>query len=216
MLHGQAVTLAQEVVAPGLLIRSLTAAGAAEHREGRMQEAERRYEQALDLAQQQGDQSAEAVLRNNLGLVRQGKGEAEEAAQLFRQAMALNQALGNFASEASNHVNLGILAEGRSEYDIAEREFERALELDKTAEHRTEIAADLLRLGRVADRRGFPDRALAYSERAYRSYLAQGDLTQAGAALTQAIIYARRFGAVEETARLEKELRVLVAPRTSR
>ena len=56
MLHGQAVTLAQEAVAPGLLIRSLTAAGAAEHREGRMQEAERRYEQALDLTQQQGDQ----------------------------------------------------------------------------------------------------------------------------------------------------------------
>jgi len=42
MLHEQAVTLAQQVVAPDLLIGSLTAAGAAEHREGRMQEAERR------------------------------------------------------------------------------------------------------------------------------------------------------------------------------
>ncbi len=181
-----------------------------------MEHAEGLYQEALDLAQQRADQSAEATLRNNLGLVRLAKGEVELATQLFRQAMALNQAMGNLESEASNHVNLGMVAEDRHEYDVAEREFERALELDKAAEHRPEIAADLVRLGRVADRRGFPDRGLAYSERAYRSYLAQGDEAQAVSALTQAVACARKLGGDGEVARLEKELSQLTSSRSGR
>ena len=79
-----------------------------------------------------------------------------------------------------------------------------------------EIAADLLRLGRVADRRGFPDRGLAYSERAYRSYLAQGDRTQAISALTQAVSCARKLGGDSEVARLETELRRVTSSHSDR
>jgi Tfp pilus assembly protein PilF len=57
---------------------------------------------------------------------------------------------------------------------------------------------------------------LAYSERAYRSYLAQGDLTQAGAALTHALECAQKSGQAEEVTRLEKELRGLMSTRPSR
>ena len=194
----------------------LVAVGAAEYQEGRTEEADRRYQQALDLLQRAADQRTEAMLRNNFGLIRQATGDVGQAEQLFRQAMALNQAAGHPAAEASNHVNLGILAEERREYEVAEREFERALELDKTAERRAEIAADLLRLGRVAERRGFPDRGLAYSERAYRSYLAQGNQAQAIAAITFALDCARRLGLVEEVARLEKELIRLTGSRSGR
>ena len=181
-----------------------------------MEHAEGLYQEALDLAQQRADQSAEATLRNNLGLVRQAKGEVEQAVQMFGQAMALNQAMGNLESEASNHVNLGLLAEARREYDVAEREFERALELDKAAEYRPAIAADLVRLGLVADRRGFSDRGVAYLERAYRSYLAQGDQAQAVSALTQAVACAKELGGDGDIARLETELRRLTSSRSGR
>lgn len=126
--------------------------------------------------------------------------------------MVFNQAAGNLASEASNHVNLGMVAEARQAYDTAEQEFARALELDKAAEHRDEIAADLLRLGRVADRRGFPDRGLVFFERAYHSYLAQGDQARAGAALTQAVVCAKKLGRDAEVTRLERALTRLAMP----
>ena len=188
----------------------------AEHHAGSLQEAERRYEEALELAQQRGERSAEATLRNNLGLVREARGEVAQAEQLFRQAMALNQALGNLESEASNHVNLGMLAEARRDYEAAEREYERALELDKTAEQRMEIAADLQRLGRIAERRGFPDRGLVYSERAYRSYLAQGAFAQARSALNQAVGCAKKMERAGDLARLEMELNRLTASQSAR
>ena len=214
--HGQAVTLAQQWGETDLLIGGLTALGAAEYQEGQREDAGRRYQQALELLQQRPDVTAEAVLRNNLGLVRQAAGDVGQAEQLFREALALNQASGSLEAEASNHVNLGILAEERHEYDVAEREFERALELDKAAEHRVDIAADLLRLSRIADRRGFPDRALAYSERAYRSYLAQGNRPQAVAALAVAVGFAKKLERVQEIARLEKELGDLTPSHSSR
>ncbi|MGZ8383224.1 MAG: tetratricopeptide repeat protein, partial [Nitrospira sp.] len=205
-LHSRAVALAQQLGEPGLLVESLTALGAAEHQAGHVKEAEQRYQQALDLVRHRQDRSAEAVLLNNLGLLRQAMGEDEQADQLLRQAMALNQAAGNGESEASNHVNLGLLAEARHQYDVAEREYERALELDRVGERRSDIAADLLRLGRVADRGGIPDRALAYFERAYRSYLAQGDVPHAASALTQAAECAGKAGRMQEVARWKKEL----------
>ena len=82
-----------------LLLESVIALGAAQHQAGQIHEAEQRYQEALEWAQQQGDQSAEATLRNNLGLLRQAKGDLEEAAHLFRQAMVFNQAVGNLASK---------------------------------------------------------------------------------------------------------------------
>ena len=109
-----------------------------------------------------------------------------------------------------------MLAEERHEYDLAEREFERALELDKAAVRRMDIAADLLRLSRIADRRGFPDQALAYSERAYRSYLAQGHRPQAASALAVAVDCAKKLGRVQDIARLKKELDDLTPSRSSR
>lgn len=99
-----------------------------------------------------------------------------------------------------------MIAEARHDYDAAEREYERALELDKTVEQRMDIAADLLRLGRIADRRGFPDRGLIYSERAYRSYLAQGAFEQARSALSQAVACAKNVERAGDIARLELEL----------
>lgn len=130
--------------------------------------------------------------------------------------MVLNQAMGRLESEASNHVNLGMLAEARQDYEAAEREYERALELDKAAEQRMEIAADLLRLGRITDRRGLPDRALAYAERAYRSYLAQGALAEARSSLSQAMASARKMDRAGELARLETELARLTAAHPAR
>ncbi len=51
-----------------------------------------------------------------------------------------------------------------------------------------------------------PDRALAYFERAYRSYLAQGNVRHAATALTQAVECAGKAGRVQEVARWKKEL----------
>lgn len=209
--HERAVLLAQQLREPRLLLDSLTALATAEHQAGRLPEAGRRYSEALELAQQMADRPAEATLRNNLGLVRQAEGDVEQAGDLFRHAMALNQAMGRLESEASTHVNLGMLAEARHDYEAAEREYERALELDKAAEQRMDIAADLLRLCRITDRRGLPDRALAYAERAYRSYLAQSAFAEARWALSQAVEFAKKTDRAGELARLEAELISLTA-----
>ncbi len=207
--HGRAVGLAMKLGDAGLLLESLTALGAAEHQAGHVRQAEDLYRRALEVSQQRKDRSAEAVLLNNLGLVRQSMGEDTQAEQLFHEALAVNQAMGNGASEASNHVNLGLLAEARQQYDVAEREYERALELDKDGERRNEIAADLYRLGGINDRRGVPHRALGYFERAYRSYLAQGNMPLAVRALTHAVESAGKSQLGEELARLQNELAVL-------
>ena len=90
------------------------------------------------------------------------------------------------------------------------------MELDRTGERRSEIAADLLRLGRLSDRRGIPDRARAYFERAYRSYRAQGDVTQAVSALTHAVECAGKSGLADEVARLQKELNGLKSSQSGR
>ena len=108
-------------------------------------------------------------------------------------------------------MNLGMVAEARQAYDTAEQEFARALELDKAAEHRDEIAADLLRLGRVADRRGFPDRGGLLRARLPQLSGARRS-GRAGAALTQAVVCAKKLGQDAEVTRLERALTRLAMP----
>ena len=73
------------------------------------------------------------------------------------------------------------------------------------------IAADLADLGRVAVRRGFKEVGIQYLDRAYRSYVAQGNQKRAVEELSKLVALARDSGKPEELRRYEAELTALKA-----
>ncbi|MGH7559633.1 MAG: tetratricopeptide repeat protein [Gemmatimonadales bacterium] len=80
------------------------AAGRAHERSGRMDDAVRCYEQAIEAAGPSGERPAEAEALRALGVVRHRQGRAEEARELCRQShdLALTVGDGILAAEALN------------------------------------------------------------------------------------------------------------------
>lgn len=76
---------------------------------GDLEEAGRRYEQAIALLDQVGHRREAAQVRNNLGdvLLRQGKSEA--AVSVFREALAVIETIGESATGEQVRRNLALL-----------------------------------------------------------------------------------------------------------
>ena len=111
-------------------------AGAAAVEEGRLEEAERAFREALNLA---GEGAAGELRRattlNNLGYVLHRRGRLAEAEELYAQALALRQTrLGPEHPEvAQSLANLAEVKRARGRVEDAERLYRRALAIREKA-----------------------------------------------------------------------------------
>jgi predicted ATPase/DNA-binding response OmpR family regulator/Flp pilus assembly protein TadD len=102
---------------------------------GRVREAQRALEKALDFAREAGDRLGEAALTASLGLSQldaeatEGAPALERAECAFRDALAVIEEVGNPASEASILGNLGRLHHLAGRLDEAEASLTEAAEL---------------------------------------------------------------------------------------
>lgn len=140
----------------GLALRGL---GSIDRLQGRYQQAERRYEQALNDLRAGGDLVGEAHVLINLAQVYSETGNHGEAEVLLHRALAICTELGARRVVAQTRHRLGQLYLDKGETDLAEKEFTTALETVLNLDDPTGKAYAQLGLGGVWLARGEPDRA---------------------------------------------------------
>jgi predicted ATPase/class 3 adenylate cyclase/Tfp pilus assembly protein PilF len=137
-------------------------------RSGRMVEAGRHLEQAIELAQRIGDRRIEGRARSALGMLHMDQGRVDEAAREFQHALALHRTTGDQRFEGAVLGNLGNLDLEQGRMEEARRHYEEALVVVRQAGHRRVEGSLLGNLGLLHYEQGRLDEAFAH----YRAALA--------------------------------------------
>ncbi len=118
-------------LAPDIALRVGTLAA----RTGDMAAAERRFRDALGLAQARDDRFVEAMALGSLGRIFLASRRYDEALDLFARALAINVAIDSKNAMAKDLGNLGLCYSRLGRYDLAETSYRRALDLHTAAEN---------------------------------------------------------------------------------
>ncbi|HEX3272219.1 MAG TPA: tetratricopeptide repeat protein [Ktedonobacterales bacterium] len=124
--------------------------GQALRRVGRVDEAERTFQENLTLRRELGDQDGEAWALMQLGYISLRRGDLEAAEPRFTAALDLCRAVGDRMGEGEAQGYLGQIALRRNVLDTAEVYFQAALAIFGETGDRQNAGWALTRLGRVA------------------------------------------------------------------
>ncbi|MGC1248076.1 MAG: tetratricopeptide repeat protein, partial [Spirulinaceae cyanobacterium] len=113
-----------------------------------------KWEEALKLWQQVGDQSQQALILNNLGAVYKNLGEKQEALNYYNQALLLRRAVGDRGGEAVTLNNIGAVYNSLGEKQKALDYYDQALPLYRAVGDRRGEATTLNNIALLQYRQG--------------------------------------------------------------
>jgi non-specific serine/threonine protein kinase len=145
--------------------KALNAAGALTQNQGDYARAALRFEEALALLRDGGDQRLAASVLSNLGWVRQDQGAYEESAALYEESLALKRATGDERGAAMTLHNLVVLVSTcLADYERAARLGEENLRQFRALGDQRGIGYALANLAGIAKDQGDYARATALYE----------------------------------------------------
>src|SRR5262249_39776698 len=109
--------------------RFLVAAGDSALESGRLEDARRRYEEALSLASGTSEKAEEILALNQLGVLEERQGALEDAAHHYQRALDLQQDVEGGPGEALLRTNLAGVMSATGRDAEAEKEIARAIAL---------------------------------------------------------------------------------------
>jgi len=131
-----------------------------------LNEARRRYTEALAAFRANGEPQGEAVFWHQLGMVAQEAKDWAEAERCYKESLAIKERIGDKALAATTCNQLALVAEGAGRPDEAERWYMRAIEMDEAMGNPKEIAPDYNNLANLYLSQGRLDEAERYAHRA--------------------------------------------------
>jgi tetratricopeptide (TPR) repeat protein len=146
--------------------RFLVAAGDTALEEGRLDDARRRYEEALSLARGTSEKAEEVLALNQLGVLDERLGALEDATNHYQRALNLQQAADAGPGEALIRTNLAGVLSARGRQEEAEEEIARAIELSRPVDDPANAGATRLRRAQILERAGRHEEAAADLEQA--------------------------------------------------
>lgn len=135
----------------------------------------KKYEQALTIRRQAGDQTEEAATLNAIGDIAGGLGRTKEALDRFNQALALARKLGDRAAEGLSLNNLASAYYSTGEVDKSREHFTEALAIAEALGNREWQSSTLNNIGALFDGISERQKALEYYDRALSISRALGD-----------------------------------------
>jgi len=133
--------------------------------QGQYQQAQRAYEETIDIAKQQNDLRAQAVALGQRGALALKQREYAEARSRYAEALGNFRSLGEPAMEAVIWHQLGMVAEEQEEWTEAERCYREALALDEQQGNLAGAAMTCNQLANVANNSGHPSEAEGWYKR---------------------------------------------------
>jgi len=136
----------------------LNGAGVLLGERGEWAAARARFEQALAVAREIGDQQRTAIALSNLGNISLNEGDLDAAYSLYREALGIYEQLGERVYQAVALENLGLVELARGEREQAIATFERGLARAEAGEATHEAASVSIPLARARLAAGELDR----------------------------------------------------------
>jgi tetratricopeptide (TPR) repeat protein len=141
-------------------------------REGELDEAQRRFQQALALSQRLGEPSGKATYLHQLGTVFQRRGQWEEAERHYRESARLAEEGGDLQGAAQTWNQLAILNKDAGRPGVAEEWYRKSIDAKRRARNAKDTSAGLLNLAnllrtqpdRLVEARELADEALKLSQ----------------------------------------------------
>ena len=162
--------------------------------------AEERFQEAMEMGRNDGDDLLLARATNNLGAIANVRGEPREALSLYRLAIPAYQRLGHPRGLAETYHNLAISFRDLSDSPHAEECERRALEFARQAEDQRLAAMAMVGLADLQFRRGDAELAEAEAWRAAEEMAKVGDAKGEADALRLAGSAATALGRHEDAA----------------
>jgi CHAT domain-containing protein/Tfp pilus assembly protein PilF len=134
-----------------------------------------KYQQALGLWHEVGDQRWEATTLNNIGQVYNSLGEKQKALDYYNQALPIRRAVGNRSGEATTLNNIGMVYDSLGEKQKALDYYNQALPIERAVGYRSGEATTLNSIGLVYNSLGEKQKALDYYNQALPMERAVGD-----------------------------------------
>jgi len=110
--------------------------------------------QAIEIAKDSGDDSAEALCRHNLGRLAVSRGKYKEAEKLYKEALSLAKHVGDHERICACQQSLGTLASRRGDLVSARRIFQDALDTAHQLANPDLVCGLLLNMGVVSAKLG--------------------------------------------------------------
>lgn len=133
--------------------------------DGKLDEAERYMRQAIDSFRDVGDRRREALVINNMGLLRRQQGRFAEALQMHQQSLAIRRDIGDRVGEGRIQGMLSTLYRLGHQYDKALEAANEAVAIAREARDTTYIATGLVQRGEaLRELERFDDAREAYTE----------------------------------------------------
>lgn len=118
--------------------------------QGRLEEAERWYEQSLAIGEEIGNEPLQAASLHQLGEVAEQREQLEEAEGLYQRSLAISERIGDRRERAAAFHQLGIIAQKRERLEEAEQWYRKSLAVAENVGDASGQANTLHQLGRVA------------------------------------------------------------------
>ncbi|MFB2919138.1 MULTISPECIES: tetratricopeptide repeat protein [Aerosakkonema] len=142
---------------------------------GNWDTAEKYYQDALAIAQEQEDKSNIASCQGMLGYIERNRGNWEEAERLYRQSLQLRTELGDRAGMASSWGVLGDIEQNRGNWEEAERLYRQCLQIETELGDRAGMASSWASLGDIERNRGNWEEAVRLSQQSLELFEQLGD-----------------------------------------
>jgi predicted ATPase/Flp pilus assembly protein TadD len=178
--------------------RAATVLGATCARLGRVDDARRWFETALELARKIGDPTNIASALDNLGLMARGRGDLDEALRLYREALLKHRDVGDAGGAALCLNNQGVVHILRRELDAAQAVLHEARQLSEHHGLPTTRGMIEVNLANVAMLSGIPELAIRHARRAFELATQTGQRGTAVEARHALVWAALRQGEVTE------------------
>lgn len=192
-----------------LLLQLINVLGIAHFESGRMEEAETRLAELLELSMLWEDEEFAARAANNLGVAANVRGRRELALAFYQRALAAYRRLGHLRGLAQTHYNLGLSYRDLHFDAEADRHYRRAIELAEAAGSDDVIALAETERGMLRARWGDGALAESMAARARQRFEEIGDPTGAAQAIRVLAAGARSRGDHElAEARLQEALAI--------
>jgi tetratricopeptide (TPR) repeat protein len=127
-----------------------------------LEEAERWYNESLDIEEKVGNEHGAAVSRLELGIVSHQRGDYDRAKELYSEALAVFKSSGDSENEASTYHELGVTARELGDYGEAERWYGLALGIYRRHQDLLSAALTCFELGNLAESAGRLDEAQSW------------------------------------------------------
>jgi len=123
------------------------------YKRGDFAEAQRRYEQCLEIDERLGQQSGMSKTYHQLGMLAQDRGDYAEAQRRYEQSLEIKERLDDQSGMSKSYHQLGLLAHLRLDYSEAQRRYEQSMEISERLGDQSGMSRSYHQLGMLAEDR---------------------------------------------------------------